>query len=704
MKSYNKSALRKTLIIGVALLVIFEVLLFGLSSYNKQSRINNLYPKYEAINTQIENVFQNTLTISDGYLSFITSNLDSTRSETETFLGHLLSYDDIYIKNIATIQDTTIKYNYPYAENQSSIGVDLTTVASQRDDVLKVKNNLEALFVGPVNLVQGGSAFILRIPILDKDVYWGQISVVIDVDLFDNLLINEANINNVAFKIYDNESQKYVLQYGDVSSKSESVSNIYNNQYLSWTITVVDTSLTSHLLVYMVFRLIGYLLIFLFCVFVYKDKLLNNQIVYNAKHDSLTGAYNRSKFINDYNSGMFNGMLIAFTDVNKFKLLNDTLGHSFGDWCLIQISNKLRSLQIFRTYRISGDEFILVSAVPMQISEFQNSLPSSKFTFYSEEFKQNIDIEFSIGILEKLDDTVKLESMLMYLDYAMYDAKKENKELTVVNAELMNSYDKTKIIEQQLIEDIKENNLIPYYQPIINLETKRIEGFEVLSRWLYKRIIRTAAVFIPIVKKIKYVDLVDRNLFNKLQMEYKELLDEYDGVKDMLFYFNLSAETLMNFEHNHETFDTFVEKHVIPVDKTTFEISEDMNLGLISIETLRYIQNEGYSISVDDFGAGVSKLSDVISGKLKTIKTDKSLLPTKKTSDNKLNAFYTLIKTLKATETTICVEGVETLAQLKLAIDAGCKLAQGYFFSKPIPKGKVVDFIKNFNYENYMKE
>ena len=131
------------------------------------------------------------------------------------------------------------------------------------------------------------------------------------------------------------------------------------------------------------------------------------------------------------------------------------------------------------------------------------------------------------------------------------------------------------------------------------------------------------------------------------------------------------------------------------------EISEDMNLGVISIETLRYIQDRGYAISVDDFGAGVSKLSDVLSGELRTIKTDKSLLPSKKANDKKIAGFYTIIKAIKASGSTICVEGVESVDQMEMASDAGCRLAQGYLFSKPIPKEEVIDFIENFDYSKY---
>lgn len=704
MKLSKKNALYKMILVGTLLIVLFEAFLFGLFAYKEQSTLNDLYPKQVAVQRKIENVFQSTLTISDAYLSFISNNLDSTRVETESFLDHLLYYEENYINNIALIEDTTIKYNYPYEENQSSIGVDLSTVSTQRDDILRVKNNEVALFIGPVELVQGGNAFILRIPIISNDVYWGQLAVVINADTFNQLIISEAELNEICVSIYDNNSQNYVLQCENEIVDNESLTNEYSNKYISWDVSVSDISVPSSISNEIIYRLIGYSIIFLICYFVYKDKVLDIQIKYNSQHDSLTGSYNRAKFISDYNNGLFDGMLIAFNDINKFKLLNDTLGHSFGDWCLIQLSNRFRSLGHFRTYRISGDEFILVSKIPMTINEFLEEIKGNKLSFFSDEYKQNVEIVISTGVLEKLNNKISLESILMYLDYAMYDSKNENRALTIVNEELMDLYDNTKVMEQQLIDDIKQNKLIPYYQPIINLDAKKIEGFEVLSRWLYKDEIRTAAMFIPIVKKIKYVDFVDRNLFAKLQNEYMEMLEEFDQMNNFSFSVNLSAETLMNFEKDNSLFDRFVENKKIPTEKIVFEVSEDMNLGLISIETLRYIQNKGYSVSVDDFGAGVSKLSDVLSGELKTIKTDRSLLPIEKSHDKKASAFYTIIRTIKASDTLICVEGVETLQQLKLSRITGCNYAQGYLFSKPMPKEEVIEFIKNFNFSDYLKD
>ncbi|MBU1020945.1 MAG: sensor domain-containing diguanylate cyclase, partial [Firmicutes bacterium] len=441
--------------IGLIIYILFELILVGIATYNQQNKINELYRKSNTVQAQIEKVFQSTITISDGYLSFMKSNLDATKEDTEQFLNHLLSYEDNYIKNIALIEDTTIKYNYPYEQNQASIGIDLSTIEGQRDDVLFVKNNTVSLFDGPVELVQGGQAFIIRIPIIDGMVYWGQISVVIDADQFIQIIQNSADVNDVNVKITDSLSKEQVLLFGE-DLDEDSASTQYENKYFSWDIEVTEANTQSHLVIDLVTRLVGMLVILILCQFLYKSILLNQTILYNGKHDSLTGDYNRAKFIRDYEENRFNGMLIAFTDVNKFKTLNDTLGHLFGDWCLIQLSKSFHQLENIRTYRISGDEFILVSTIPMTIADFKEKIKSNRFVFYNPELKQNIDIDISIGVLENLIESIDLESMLMYLDYAMYDAKKENKEFTVVDQNLMTTYDETKVIEQHLIDDVKK--------------------------------------------------------------------------------------------------------------------------------------------------------------------------------------------------------------------------------------------------------
>ena len=276
MKLLDKSILLKVILKGVIIFVIFEMIIFGFSSFYEQNKINELHPKAEAIRTQLDSVFQSTITISDGYLSYVTSDLDISKEETETFLNHLFFYDENYVKNIATIEDTTIKYNYPFEENQSSIGIDLSTIDTQRDDILLVKTNLEALFIGPVELVQGGTAFIMRIPIVDGDTYWGQLAVVLDADLFIQSIEEEAEINDLTVRIFNQDSDFDLLINGD-SIGEDNISTNYSNKYFSWTFEVSESIIQSSFVLDLLMRLTTVFITLAICFILYKSSVLNKR-------------------------------------------------------------------------------------------------------------------------------------------------------------------------------------------------------------------------------------------------------------------------------------------------------------------------------------------------------------------------------------------------------------------------------------------
>lgn len=265
-------------------------------------------------------------------------------------------------------------------------------------------------------------------------------------------------------------------------------------------------------------------------------------------------------------------------------------------------------------------------------------------------------------------------------------------------------YENQKIIEQLLIEDIKDNKLELYYQPIININEKRVESLEVLSRWRYQGEIIPASKFIDVAKKIKYIEVLDQNLFKKLQKDYTAFKAQLKTDENLNFAVNFSSETLKLFEQNNLLFDQFVENNNIPKENLMFEISEDINLGVISNATLKYIKEAGYNLVIDDFGSGVSKLSDVLSGKLLAIKTDRSMLPKDFKDVQKLKGFNTILKAIHAAGSFVVAEGVETSEQLEICKNAGVNTVQGYLFAKPMPFNEVIEYISTFDYSDYEKK
>lgn len=340
MKLIKNKKLGIPILIFITIYLMFELIVFFSSAYIKQMEENELYKESFAIETEIEKILLNVSTISEAYKSYMESNPDATIDESEDFLYHLLKYEEIYVRNIAYIEDTTIKFNYPFDENSSSIGIDLADVADQRDDILFVKNNMESLFIGPVNLVQGGTAFIIRTPQVIDDVYYGQIATVIDADELILALTNKADSYDISLKIINHNADPMITIGDDFGRDFVTVQ--VQNDYLNWDLQVYDnesnlgTAIIKHII-----RFIGLISAFVVCILYYKNKRLNEEVMYKAIHDSLTGDFNRSRFIEDFNRGSFIGKLIAFSDINKFKVLNDTLGHHFGDWALTVISKDL---------------------------------------------------------------------------------------------------------------------------------------------------------------------------------------------------------------------------------------------------------------------------------------------------------------------------------------------------------------------------
>ena len=697
MRILKDKAIVKTVIVSLLLFIIFELTIISFTIQIEETR---LYKKSYSIQAEIEKVFLNIFTISDAYSSYMSENPNANKEQTETFLQHLLSHEENYVKNIAYIEDTTIKFNYPYEENIDSIGVDLSLIPNQNEGISHIQETHIPLLVGPIELVQGGTAFILLSPIVIDEVHIGHISTVMDSEEFYTRLEIEAEKNNVELQVGYPGQETFISVGSDFEDRSVKSTIVDSHLTLELTVYELSDSYSQSLISYGI-RVIGLFIIFLIGYYVYKNSKLISEVTYKATHDTLTDIYNRTKFTEDFIDGKFVGKLIAYMDINKFKTLNDTLGHHFGDWGLIQIAREFNSIGKFEAYRNSGDEFFLVSKEQMTEAEFLFSTNKFKSSFYNYELKQNIEILLSVGVIECVDENLELENMLMYLDYAMYDAKKQNITYTIVDDDLMIKYTEQKKIEQLLIQDIKNNKFLTYFQPIIDIKEKKIDSIEVLSRWKYNDQLLTAGKFIGIIKKIKYIEQVDRNLFNNLQNQYQTFVKECPNINEIKFAINLSAEILKEFEMDFNKFDSYIENIEIPIDQIVFEISEDINLGIISDKTLEYIKSKGFSIVIDDFGSGVSKLSDVLSGKLHAIKMDKSMLPIDSSDINRLKGFNTIVKAINSTGSLVCAEGIETKDQLLLSKRAGCKVLQGYFFGKPMPLEEIVRYIQTFDYNNY---
>lgn len=357
-------------IAAMTLFVVFSCFIL-LSNYSiKQSEILDATHRFMTFESKVERLVYSNVTLLQGYESYIKSNPNLNEESAYRYLDDLISENAVYIHNIGVIQDTTIIWNYPIAPNVASIGVDLSKNEQQRDAVLKVKTELIPTFQGPVNLVQGGSGFIVRLPIVKEDTgYWGQISIVLNSDKLLEVINTYAEDSGLTISIY-NQQNKDTPFYGAGSAAGSSVlSFAIDPDFINWKANVYLQDGWSKNLVFYLFLIALSAGISVFVgVLVYKNQKASNKILYMSTHDSLTGLFNRY-FLDEYKNLVLSAAKrsnrkvgIMLLDLNHFKDVNDTYGHGVGDLVLVEASKILEEMS--RTneaaFRLGGDEFMLI--------------------------------------------------------------------------------------------------------------------------------------------------------------------------------------------------------------------------------------------------------------------------------------------------------------------------------------------------------
>ena len=205
----------------------------------KQQEMLKTTDKFMNFKSQVERLVFNNKTLVQGFEAYIQANPSLDEADAYTYLDNLLSKSENQIRNIGVCQDTTIIWNYPKEGNTAAIGVDLAKVESQKDLVLKVKNELVPILQGPVELVQGGTGFIIRFPIVRKDTgYWGQISIVLKGDKIIESLNDYAEQAGLNIAIF-NAQNETVPFYGSMTAVGDSPLTFdVDPDFINWKVAV----------------------------------------------------------------------------------------------------------------------------------------------------------------------------------------------------------------------------------------------------------------------------------------------------------------------------------------------------------------------------------------------------------------------------------------------------------------------------------
>lgn len=446
------------------------------------------------------------------------------------------------------------------------------------------------------------------------------------------------------------------------------------------------------------------------------------KIQFLAYYDGLTNLPNRLLFKEHLNQALAYSerherlMAVMFVDVDRFKQINDTFGHSLGDLLLKGIAERLtyclrRSdcvsrLQLRETEasigRFGGDEFtILIPDIPNEraVAKIAKRLLET----VSEQFvldKQEIIVTSSIGISIYPHDGTNAESLLKHADVAMYAAKEKGRGGYNFFNESMNkrSFDKL-TLENHLRKAINRNEFTIYYQPKVEIETRKLIGAEALLRWNHptKGLIAPAQ-FIPVAEEtglIKPMGLWGFHAVCKQSMEWQKI-----GLPPVPIAVNLSA---VQFQQSDLTdkiiqilMDTGMNPKLIEVEiteSTIMQNEEDAGKVLMRLKEL------GISISIDDFGTGYSSLCYLKRFTLDSLKIDRSFIKHLNTDPEDRAITTAIISLARHLGMKVIAEGVEEQEHLKFLTELGCDQAQGYFFSPPLPADEFLEYLSK-NHEH----
>lgn len=376
LKKRMQHSLLISLALGMALLLIFGMFLFTEASREKEKQINRVTHDYIQFQNHIENFFTSNVNLMAGFSAYIQTFEQYDEKEMYTYIENLTKNNAEYIKNIGIIEDTTIKLLYPIEGNEKALGTDLSKIPDQVASALYVKEHLTYCFDGPKQLVQGGTGYFIRIPIMKDNTYWGMVSIVLKADKVQELFTEYVDECNLQVAIV-NKSNGSKLIFGDESIlKRDHLAFDSTFSGNNWTMYVVSSNDDSIFGNYLLLLAIFGILVILFIVrltynfFCDTERIREKNDILNSAvfRDRLTGIYNRG-FLDiriqeemDQSNRYGTPLSIVYFDLDHFKKVNDTFGHGYGDAVLREISrmvsSHLRSSDVLA--RWGGEEFAIL--------------------------------------------------------------------------------------------------------------------------------------------------------------------------------------------------------------------------------------------------------------------------------------------------------------------------------------------------------
>ena len=425
---------------------------------------------------------------------------------------------------------------------------------------------------------------------------------------------------------------------------------------------------------------------------------VQNQLEYDALHDTLTGLPNRHLLIERLELSIQRAkrldnyhFAVLFLDLDRFKVVNDSLGHLAGDKLLIAIAQKLQATVsgIDLVARLGGDEFVIlldeIKDMQQAIHNTERILTELQIPLMIEE--REVYMTCSVGIVLGTKDYTDASHLLRDADIAMYRAKNKGKaRYEIFDTEMHMQAVHRMHLENDLRRAIKCQEFVLHYQPIISLDNGYLFGFEALIRWQHpSQGLKYPSEFIPVAEEIGMITSLDFWALKTACQQLTEWQTTFPNLPTLKISVNLSAQDLQRSNLLEEVDQILAQTHMSG-DCLTLELTESMLIEDIqsTILLLSQLKARGIQISIDDFGTGYSSLSYLHRLPIDNLKVDRSFVNQMQEGKRNHQIVETIATLSAQLELDAIAEGIETQQQLELLQQLGYKFGQGYLFSKPL--------------------
>jgi diguanylate cyclase (GGDEF)-like protein/PAS domain S-box-containing protein len=430
---------------------------------------------------------------------------------------------------------------------------------------------------------------------------------------------------------------------------------------------------------------------------------IQNQLKHDALHDALTGLPNRTLLIERIALALerrhrhpeFNFALL-FLDLDRFKVINDSMGHQVGDDLLLAIAQKLTALiqPVDLAARLSGDEFVVLledvedASHAVHVAEHILRDFQQPFTLQGRE----VFVSTSIGIVLSSPHYQQGDDLLRDADIALYRAKANGKACyAIFDPEMHQQVLREMYLENALRQALEQQQFILHYQPVVSLKTGRIKGFEALVRWQHpQQGLISPAKFIPLAEETGLIVPLGNWILREACRQLSLWQAQYPIAQPLTLSVNLSPRQLQDANLIDEL-EAILAATAIAPQCLTLEITESVLIEDIehTIGLLSEIRAHGVGLSIDDFGTGYSSLSYLHRFPFTALKVDQSFVSKLGQQQENPGIVRTIVALADSLGLDAIAEGIETPDQLTFLQDIHCECGQGYLFSQPLAAERI---------------